>query len=94
MICPGVADALTGVDATGLEVGDACDWLEVAGLDEDAGVSEVEGVGEPLQPTSTISKLVSNHRAFTFELNPPLPLLCQNPELRVPVDKADAGRVW
>ena len=79
-VCPGLGDASTG--------------LEVTGLDEEAGVSEVEGVGEGLQPSSTISTLVSNHRVFTFELNPPLPLLCLNPESREPVGKAYAERIW
>lgn len=93
-VCPGVGDASTGLDAAGLEVGDASVGLDMTGLDEEADVSEVEGVGDSLQPTSTISKPVSNHRVFTFRLNPPLPLLYQNLELKVPVGTVYDGRAW
>lgn len=48
-----VGDACAGREATGLgsegiglTVGDPCAGRETTGLDEDAGVSEVEGVGD------------------------------------------------
>lgn len=97
-ICLGVGDASIGLDGIGLEVEYTTPGLEGVGLEEETGVSETEteGVGERLQPTksSPISQPVSNHRVFTFPLNPPLLLRYQNPELRVRVGIADAVRVW
>ncbi len=50
--------------AVGLNVGKAGVGVAAVGLDEDVDVGEDEGVGEELQPTSTISKLPRNHRDF------------------------------
>ncbi len=53
-----VGDSETGAEAVGLATGGTSVGAEATGLGEEAGVSEVEGVGEELQPTSTISKAV------------------------------------
>jgi hypothetical protein len=50
MDCEGMGlklgDASTGLDAVGVELGEAGTELESAELDEDAGVSDGEGVGD------------------------------------------------
>ncbi|MBD0344588.1 MAG: hypothetical protein ICV63_07090 [Coleofasciculus sp. Co-bin14] len=59
-------DISAGVKAAGLAglrlgIGDASVGLEATELDEEVGVSEVEDVGDELQPITTISKPARNH---------------------------------
>jgi hypothetical protein len=70
-------------EALGLKVGDA--------LAAPEAVCVVEGVGEELQPISSIRKLVRKHR--DFKCLPPLALE-KNWELLRLAGKADGGGVW
>jgi hypothetical protein len=85
-----VEDTTAGSEAVGLAAGDTSTGAEATGVGEEAGVSEVEGLGERLQPTSTISKAARKHRDF---ICPPL-LLEKNPEAIMPIGRDDAGEVW
>jgi hypothetical protein len=59
-------DISAGVKAAGLAglrlgIGDASVGFEATELDEEVGVSEVEDLGDELQPITTISKPARNH---------------------------------
>ena len=50
-----------GFEGLRVGIGEASVGVDAVGLDEEIGVSEVEDVGDELQPISTISKPVRNH---------------------------------